>query len=67
MNNVWFEKFKRELLHKRIVEVAKIPANPVPVLRYPIVYEGKLFMNPKQTASPKLYAIPVKILDNTAK
>ena len=66
-NKVWFERFNKELLHIRSVEVAKIPANPVPVLKYPIVWLGKLLMKPKQTASPKLCAIPVKILETTAK
>ena len=33
INKVCFEIFKRELLHIRRVEVAKIPANPVPVLK----------------------------------
>jgi len=49
-------------LHPSKVQVANIPANPVPELISPIILLGNPFMKPRNTASPKLYDIPWKIL-----
>ena len=45
-------------LDPRSVPVAKIPANPVPVLTSPISSLGYPFKKPRNTASPNDWEIP---------
>ena len=64
MKRAWFETL-RALLASRVV-VANIPANPVPVLTSPTIPLGYPLRNPKNTASPKLWEIPAKMLATIA-
>ena len=53
-------------LKPKFVNVAKIPATPVPTLMSPTQSPGNSLRNPIITDSPKLYYNPVKILANIA-
>ena len=48
------------------VPVANIPENPVPVLKSATIILGYPLLNPRNTASPKLYEIPWNMLAKTA-
>ena len=63
-NNVWLSIFIA--FDPRSEKVANIPEKPVPVAKSPTIPLGYPLRNPRVTASPKLYAIPLKILAATA-
>ena len=63
-NNVWL--FIPIAFDPSKEKVANIPENPVPVEKSPTMPLGKPFKNPRVTASPKLWEIPLKILEATA-
>ena len=63
-NSVWLSIFIA--FDPRSEKVANIPEKPVPVAKSPTIPLGYPLRNPRVTASPKLYEIPLKILDATA-